>query len=145
MSLCPSSINHLEPWNPAAKTINRRCHIQLYLELAIHSQSPQRRCPAHSYDVSSYTNRMYTIMPDPRLPAPQDCPGLSDQHEGRVVSQGHCDGDVYGAVDQKAHDCDRSGTGGKRGRKQPCATRGHRDGDRVGRRHARQVARAHEG
>ena len=84
-------------------------------------------------------------MPDPRLPSPQDCAGLSDQHEGRVVSQGHCDGDVYGAVNQKAHDCDRSGTGGERGREQPCATRGYRYGDRVGRRHARQVARAHEG
>ena len=145
MSLCPSSINHLEPWNPAAKTVNRRCHIQLYLELAIHSQSPQRRRPAHSYDVPNYTNRMHTIMPEPRLPAPQGRAGLSDQHEGCVVSQGHCDGDVYGAADQQARDCDRSGTGGERGREQPRATREHRDGDRVGHRHARQVARAHEG
>lgn len=51
------------------------------------------------------------------LPAPQDCAGLSDQHEGRVVSQGNCDGDVYGAVDQQVRDRDRSGTGGERGRK----------------------------
>lgn len=84
-------------------------------------------------------------MPDPRLPSPQDCPNLSDQHEGRVVSQGNCGGDVYGAVDQQARNCDRSGTGGERGRERPRATRGHRDGDRVGRRHARQVERAHEG
>lgn len=88
---------------------------------------------------------MYTIMPDPRLPALQNRAGLPDQHEGRFVSQGHCDGDVYDAVDQQTRDCDRSGTGGERGREQLCATRGHRDGDRVGRRHARQVARAHEG
>lgn len=53
------------------------------------------------------------------LPAPQDCAGLSDQHEGRVVSQGNCDGDVYGAVDQQTRDCDRSGAGGERGREQP--------------------------
>lgn len=84
-------------------------------------------------------------MPEPRLPAPQGRAGLSDQHEGCVVSQGHCDGDVYGAADQQARDCDRSGTGGERGREQPRATREHRDGDRVGHRHARQVARAHEG
>lgn len=77
--------------------------------------------------------------------SPQGRAGLSHQYEGRVVSQGHCDGDVYGAVDQQARDCDRSGTGGERGRERPCAARGHRDGDRVGRRHARQVARAHEG
>lgn len=71
-----------------------------------------------------------------RLPALQDCPNLSDQHEGRVVSQGICGGDVYGAVDQQTRE---------RGREQPCATRGHHDGDRVGHRHARKVARAHEG
>ena len=76
---------------------------------------------------------------------PQDCAGLSDQHEGRVVSQGNCGGDVYGAVDQQARDCDRSGTGGERGRERPCATRGYRHGGRVGHRHARQVARAHKG
>lgn len=69
---------------------------------------------------------------------------LTDQHEGCAVSQGHCDGDVYGAVGQQARDCDHSGTGGESGREQPCATRGHRDGDRVERRHARQAARAHE-
>ena len=80
-----------------------------------------------------------------RLPAPQDRTNLSDQHEGRGVSEGHGDGDVYGAVDQQARNRDRSGSGGKRGREQPCAARGHRDGDRVGRHHARQVARAHEG
>lgn len=51
------------------------------------------------------------------LLASQGHAGLSDQHEGRVVSQGHCDGDIHGAVDQKAHDRDRSGTGGERGRK----------------------------
>ena len=88
---------------------------------------------------------MYTIMPEPRLPAPQGRAGLSHQHESGVVSQGHCDGDIHGAVDQKARDRDRSGTGGERGREQPGATRGHRGGDRVGRRHARQVERAHEG
>ena len=76
---------------------------------------------------------------------PQDRPNLSAQHEGRVVSEGNCDGDVHGAENQQARDRDRSRTGGERGRKQPCATCGHRDGDRVGRRHARQVARAHEG
>lgn len=76
---------------------------------------------------------------------PQGRAGLSDQHEGCVVSQGHCDGDVYGAADQQARDCERSETGRELGRKHPCATRGHRDGDRVGHRHARQVARAHEG
>lgn len=119
MSLCPSAINHLEPGNPIAETINRRCHIQLYLELAIHSQSPQRRRPTHSYDVSNYTNRMYTIMPDPRLPALQSRTNLSDQHEGRFVSEGNCDGDAYDAVDQQARDCDRSWTGGERGREQP--------------------------
>lgn len=67
---------------------------------------------------------------------PQDHAGLSHQHEGRVVSQGNCGGDVYGAADQQTRD---------RGREQPRATRGHRDGDRAGHRHARQVARAHEG
>ena len=76
---------------------------------------------------------------------PQDHAGLSHQHEGRVVSQGNCGGDVYGAVDQQTRDRGRSGTGGERGSEQPRATRGHRDGDRVGHRHARQVARAHEG
>ena len=84
-------------------------------------------------------------MPEPRLPASQGRAGLSDQHEGRVVSQGNCGDDVYGTADQQARDCDRSWTGGERGREQPCAARGHRGGDRVGRRHARQVARAHEG
>lgn len=79
------------------------------------------------------------------LLASQGRAGLSGQHESGVVSQGHCDGDVYGAVDQQARDCDRSGTVGERGREQPCAARGHRDGDRVGRHYARQVARAHEG
>lgn len=75
---------------------------------------------------------------------PQGRAGLSHQHESGVVSQGNCGGDVYGAVDQQTRDCDRSGTGGERGREQPCATRGYRYGDRVGRRHARQVARAHK-
>lgn len=51
--------------------------------------------------------------------APQGRAGLSHQYESGVVSQGHCDGDIHGAVDQKAHDCDRSGTGGERGREQP--------------------------
>lgn len=88
---------------------------------------------------------MYTIMPEPRLPAPQGRAGLSHQHESGVVSQGNCGDDVYGTADQQARDCDRSWTGGERGREQPCAARGHRDGDRVGRRHARQVARAHKG
>lgn len=76
---------------------------------------------------------------------PQSRAGLSHQHESGVVSRGHCDGDAHGAVDQQTRDCDRSGTGGERGREQPGATRGHRDGDHVGRRHAREVARAHEG
>lgn len=66
---------------------------------------------------------------------PQDHAGLSHQHEGRVVSQGNCGGDVYGAADQQTRD---------RGREQPRATRGHRYGSRVGHRHAHQVARAHE-
>ena len=43
--------------------------------------------------------------------------GPYDQHEGRVISEGHCDGDAHGAVDQQTHDCDRSGTGGERGRR----------------------------
>ena len=75
---------------------------------------------------------------------PQGRAGLSDQYGGHVVSEDNCDGDVYGSADQQARDCDRSGAGGERGRKQSCAARGHRDGDRVGRRHARQVARANE-
>lgn len=62
---------------------------------------------------------------------------LTDQHEVGVASQGNCDGDVYGAVDQQARDRDRSGRGGGRGRERPRETRGHRDGGRVGRRHAR--------
>ena len=78
-------------------------------------------------------------------PAPQGHAGLSHQHESGVVSQGHCDGDVYGSADQQARNCDRSGTGGERGRERPRAIRGHRDGGCVGRRHARQVARMHEG
>lgn len=43
-------------------------------------------------------------------PAPQGHAGLSHQHESGVVSQGHCDGDVYGSADQQARNCDRSGT-----------------------------------
>ena len=45
---------------------------------------------------------MYTIMPEPRLPASQGRASLSDQHESGVVSKGNCGGDVYGAVDQQA-------------------------------------------
>lgn len=33
---------------------------------------------------------------------------LSDRHEGGVVSEGYGDGDVYGGVDQKARNRDRS-------------------------------------
>lgn len=44
------------------------------------------------------------------LPA-QDRAGLSDQHEGRVVSEGNGDGDAHGTVDRQACNRNYSGTG----------------------------------
>lgn len=111
---------------------------------AQHSRDKQGNLSTHQCAISlSIGESNHSLVR--HLPAPQGRAGLSHQHESGVVSQGNCGGDVYGAVDQQTRDCDRSGTGGERGREQPCAARGHRDGDRVGRRHARQVARTHEG
>lgn len=101
-------------------------------------EAPEPKSESQSQTIPNAT-------PELSLSVPQGRAGLSHQHEGRVASNGNCGGDVYGTADQQARDCDRSGAGGERGREQECAARGHRGDDRVGRRHAHQVALAHEG